>query len=185
MISKDDPLIQTWILEYSLSPHAAGNLELEATALLDTDLTAVLPYLNAEFPGSRYTPSLPALIWVYENHQVGILSDRISVDHFHENDAAEQVLNEIINLINNIWSRRASLQPRHTPRAFRQPLEIYALLPRTNCTLCGASSCFNFSLRLTAGESELSACTPLFDPESDIENLSDLERLLLEKDPTQ
>jgi ArsR family metal-binding transcriptional regulator len=158
---------------------------MEAHALLQVDLTDVLPYLNAEVTGARYTPSIPALIWMHKDHQVGILQDRIAIDHIHEHDDVESVIEEIVSIINHIWSNREHIIPRHTARAFRQPLELYSLLPRTNCKICGEETCYSFALKLTAGLSDLSGCPPLFEQESDQDKLTALEQLLAEKDPTQ
>jgi ArsR family metal-binding transcriptional regulator len=160
-------------------------MEMEAAARVDVDLTEVLPYLNAELQGSRYTPSLPALVWMYEHHQIGILKDRIVCDHVHEEHDAEALFAAIIEQINQIWDRRESIQPRHSPRTFRQPLEIYTLLPQTNCKECGESTCYSYALKLTAGILELEECTPLFQSDYDEFKRSTLERIMLEKDPTQ
>jgi ArsR family metal-binding transcriptional regulator len=185
MKPEGETLIRSWKLELSLSPHAVHDLAMEATALVDVDLTNAMPFLNAELQGARYTPSMPALVWMYEDHQVGILKDRIVCDHVHEDDDIDTLLNQIIGVINRIWARRSAIEPRHTPRKFRQPLEIFARLPQTNCKLCGEHTCYSYALKLTAGIAELSECTPLFDVGYNQNDRAALEQLLLEKDPTQ
>lgn len=185
MNPSEPPLISSWKTSLSLSPHAKHSLEMEAAALLDVDLTDVLPYLNAALPGARYTPTVPALIWMFEDHQIGILSDRIVVDHIHEDEDPSSLFEQIAQIINDTWSRRGDIEPRHTPRAFRQPLEIFALLPQTNCKLCGEATCYSYALKLTAGVADLSACQPLFDSQSEKGKLTRLQILLQEKDPTQ
>ncbi|MGB9845945.1 MAG: (Fe-S)-binding protein [Desulfotomaculales bacterium] len=45
-----------------------------------------------------------------------------------------------------------------------KPLQVYNLLPRTNCKKCGEPSCFAFAARLVKQEAELAACTPLAEP---------------------
>ncbi|MGD8730963.1 MAG: (Fe-S)-binding protein [Anaerolineales bacterium] len=181
----EEALIRSWKIDLSLSPHAGHELEMEAAALLDIDLTEVLPYLNAELQGSRYTPSIPALVWMHKDHQIGILKDRIVLDHVHEDDDVEALLTQIIEEVNQIWARKESIQPRYSPRTFRQPLEIYTLLPQTNCKACGEPTCYSYALKLTAGISKLTECTPLFEADADRENRATLERIVLEKDPTQ
>ena len=185
MQTDEPPLISTWQISYSLSPHAKDSLEMEAAALLDVDLTEALPFLNAELTGARYTPKVPALIWMFGDHQIGILKDRIVVDHVHEDEDPTTLFEQIAKIINRIWTSREAIEPRHTPRTFRQPLEIFALLPQTNCRLCGEATCYSYALKLTAGVAELTACKPLFDPHSNQEKLTRLQVLLQEKDPTQ
>ena len=42
-----------------------------------------------------------------------------------------------------------------------QPLQIYKLLPRTNCKQCGCESCFSFSLALISKEKRPTDCPEL------------------------
>lgn len=172
-------------LQTSRSVHSGERLEIEVAARLDVDLTPLMPYLNAELPGARYTPSIPALVWMVGDHQIGILPDRIAVDHIHEDEDPIPLLEYVARTINDIWGRREAIEPRHSPRSFRQPLEIYTLLPQTNCQLCGVQTCYNFALKLTAGLAELTECTTLFDPDADAQKRGALETLILEKDPTE
>src|SRR4030042_3222402 len=43
------------------------------------------------------------------------------------------------------------------------PLDIYNLLPRTNCKICGEESCMAFSTKVVNRELELEKCTPLLE----------------------
>ena len=45
------------------------------------------------------------------------------------------------------------------------PIEVYELLPGTNCKECGESNCMSFSVRLVNKEASLMNCIPLLDPE--------------------
>jgi ArsR family metal-binding transcriptional regulator len=176
-------LIPTYRLEIRLSTHSVEELEFEAIAHLDADLSQALPYLNAALPQARYSPQAPAITWRYRNHKVGIWVDRIAVDHIHHQDEVEEVIEYLVGLINDIWERRAEIQPMAEARAFLQPLEIYRLLPQTNCKACGVSTCYNFALQLAAGRIDLSRCSPLFDEESYKAKRARLEALLERKFP--
>jgi len=46
-------------------------------------------------------------------------------------------------------------------RTLKTPLELYRLLPRTNCGDCGVSSCMAFAAAVIKQEKSLSACTHL------------------------
>ncbi|MDI6719749.1 MAG: acetyl-CoA decarbonylase/synthase complex subunit gamma [Methanomicrobiales archaeon] len=45
------------------------------------------------------------------------------------------------------------------------PIDVYNLLPRTNCRECGEANCMAFATRLVNGEYVLEDCTPLLRPE--------------------
>ena len=57
------------------------------------------------------------------------------------------------------------------------PIEVYRLLPRTNCGECGEPNCMAFATRLVNRELALDACPPLLRPEYS-GDLGDLEALL-------
>ena len=74
-------------------------------------------------------------------------------------------LEGILAEINKIWMDRENLTPEHTPRKRLVAMEVYQLLPQTNCRLCSEPSCFAFASRITVGEADAEACTPLFEEE--------------------
>jgi 4Fe-4S ferredoxin len=55
-------------------------------------------------------------------------------------------------------------------------MEIYLLLPETNCRRCGEASCFAFASKVTVGSLELEACLPLFEEDQ----YTDKRRALVE-----
>ncbi len=57
------------------------------------------------------------------------------------------------------------------------PIEVYRLLPRTNCGECGEPNCMAFATRLVNRELALEACPPLLRPEY-AGDLGELEALL-------
>ncbi len=46
------------------------------------------------------------------------------------------------------------------------PIEVYTMLPRTNCKECGESNCMAFAAKLVNREATLQECTPLLEPKS-------------------
>ena len=89
----------------------------------------------------------------------------------------------LVKLVNDVWERRAQIEPDTSTRENLQPLELYKLLPQTNCRLCGESSCFNFALKLAAGQVELRQCEPLHEEGNYEEQRGQLEFLLAVKRP--
>ncbi len=177
-------LIESYEIEVNLSSHSVDELEFEAIAHLEVDLRPVLPYLNATLRRAKYSPQAPALSWRYEGHKVGFWPDRIAVDHIHHREEVKEVVEYLINLVNDTWARRDQITPVSEPREFMQPLEIFRLLPKTNCKLCGESTCFNFALQLAAGQVSVEACTPLFEESIHEVAVAELQELLSRKSPS-
>ncbi|MDY6965056.1 MAG: (Fe-S)-binding protein [Halobacteriota archaeon] len=58
------------------------------------------------------------------------------------------------------------------------PMEIYQLLPKTNCKKCGESTCMAFGVNLLSRRAEISQCTPLLEEEKYKKNLEKLKGIL-------
>jgi ArsR family metal-binding transcriptional regulator len=176
-------LITSYELEVGISTHSVQEFEYEATAHLAVDISAVLPYLNAALNRATYAPNGPALSWRRDGRNIGFWSNRIAADHLEDRVHAEQVMAELVALVNQVWSKRAEIEPDFTTRQRLQPLELHRLLPRTNCKACGEATCFAFALKLAAGQVELIACSPLFEDEAYQRQRTALEKLVATKWP--
>jgi ArsR family metal-binding transcriptional regulator len=154
-------LIEGYSLELGVSTHSAEHFSHEAIAHLASDIRAVLPYLNATLPGAIYVPGKPALSWRYEDHKVAFWPDRIALDDSHSREEAVELIGRLVALVNDTWEKRGEIVPDTTVHERRQPLELYRLLPRTDCGACGESGCFQFALKLATGLVALEQCAPL------------------------
>ncbi len=57
------------------------------------------------------------------------------------------------------------------------PMDVYRLLPKTNCKECGEQTCMSFAFKLVKGEKRIEDCKPLLKPEFE-ENRKRLEEML-------
>jgi ArsR family metal-binding transcriptional regulator len=174
-------LIESYKLEIEVSTHSVEEFEYEAIAYLPVDIAEVLPYLNATLRNGTYFSDGPAFSWRQQNHKIGFWPDRIAVDHLESREHAEEMIEQLVKLVNDNWEKRGDLEPDTTTRENLQPLELYRLLPRTNCKVCGESSCFSFALKLAAGQVKLEQCAPLYAEKDDEKQRSQLESLLKTK----
>jgi ArsR family metal-binding transcriptional regulator len=176
-------LVESYELEIELSTHSAEHIEYEAIAHLGADISPVLPYLNATLSRGIYVPNTPVLSWRYKGHNIGFWPNRIAVDNLESREQVEQMVKRLVNLVNQTWEKRDQLEPDFTTHKRLQPLELYQLLPRTNCKLCGQDTCFNFALQLVAAQARLESCAPLFDEPTYQHQRARLEALLATKWP--
>lgn len=75
---------------------------------------------------------------------------------------------------------RENRTPLYTPRKRLVAMEIYRFLPQTNCKVCGQATCFAFATKITVGEADVRACTPLFEEEQYAEKRQALLDMLAE-----
>ncbi len=136
-----------------------------ATATFKEDLSDVFPYLNAEWKGAIYSPEAKQITWRSGGRAIAIRPYEITISDLPDRDTATIELEKILADINRIWMDRENLTPRETPRKRLVAMEVYQLLPQTNCKECGSASCFAFASQLTVGEADVNACRPLFEEE--------------------
>jgi ArsR family metal-binding transcriptional regulator len=158
-------LIEKYDLDVFTPPCEPGAERFSAIGRLTTDIREVLPYLNATLRGAVYNPGAPALTWKQGGHNVAFHPDRIAVSNVPDREAAIQELEGLVKLINRTWERRAELEPSYEVRRRPGMMEVYKLLPRSNCKACGEASCFVFANKLVAGHVRLQGCPVLSEPQ--------------------
>ncbi len=78
---------------------------------------------------------------------------------------AREIADEIIARINRILEEREQITPRYTEGKPPPAIEIYKLLPQTNCRQCGYPACMAFAADLRKGKVLIGDCPPLCQPE--------------------
>lgn len=133
-----------------------------ATARFEEDISEVFPYLNAEWREAVYAPAAHQLTWRFGDHAVALKPYEITISNLPDRDTAVVEMEKIVAAINRIWMDRENLTPLHTPRKRLVAMEVYRLLPQTNCRLCGQPTCFALASQITVGGADIQACTLLF-----------------------
>ncbi len=157
-------LIEHYDLQVLTPPCEPGAERLTAKARLITDIREALPYLNATLRGAVYLPHAPALTWKKAGHNVAFHPYEIAVSNAADREAAQKELDGLVALVNRTWERRAEITPSYETRRRPAPMEVFKLLPQTNCKQCGQPTCFTFALKLVASQQRLQDCPPLFEP---------------------
>ncbi len=139
-----------------------GSESWAAKAALDEDIEAALPYLNAALKGAMYNHGARALTWRMGTHTIAMRPHEIALSNLPDKDSAAAEMQRAVDLVNSTWERRSEITPSVEMRQRLKPMEVYKLLPATNCKTCGQPTCFTFALKVTAGEIEVEQCPPLF-----------------------
>ena len=176
-------LIESLDVEVELSSHSAEHIEYEAIAHLSVDISPAMPYLNGVLSRGIYLPERPALSWRNEGRNIGFWPDRIAVDHLASRQEVDEIVGQLVDLVNRVWEKRDQLVPDTTTHQLLQPLELYRLLPQTNCAACGSKTCYNFALVLVAGQAQIEDCAPLFAEDVYSRQRTELETLFAAKWP--
>lgn len=131
----------------------------------DVAIDGVLPLLNAILPNVvSYHPfsgvmtlrRRPGLITLYPN--------KVMITQVADVEEGLALLTVVRDLVNQTWARRDEIQPRPQGRRVPRPLDVYELLPRTNCRACGEATCMAFAFGLLESRHWPEECPALTDP---------------------
>jgi ArsR family metal-binding transcriptional regulator len=156
-------LIESYDLEVTSPPCDPGAEQFVAVARLPQDIGSVLPFLNATLQGAIYDHTAGVLTWKKAEHAVAIRPTSVHISNLDDRYEAVRTMEEIMAMINNTWERRAEIEPRFEHRRRPTPMQVYKLLPGTNCRECGLATCFQFALQLLAGQVSLQQCPALLE----------------------
>jgi ArsR family metal-binding transcriptional regulator len=172
-------LVDDFDLEVFTPPCELGAERFAARARLKAPITEVLPYLNATLRGAVYNPAAGALTWKKAGHNIAFHAYEIATSNVEDRDAAVQELGGLVDLVNRTWERRDEIVPDLDTHQRPALMQVYKLLPKTNCKACGEPTCFTFALRLAAAQVKVDSCPVLFEP-ARAENLERLRSMLID-----
>ncbi len=140
-------------------------------------LDEVLPYL-ATLPGIlAYNSDTPTLTFRRPSGFMTLYADRVYITQVGNADEGLDLLAALKDAINATWDNRQQLVAvtltRHAPR----PLDVWTLLPQTNCKQCGEATCMAFAVGLLQHKRSVIECPPLYADEALTDRRTTLEAM--------
>jgi ArsR family metal-binding transcriptional regulator len=124
-------------------------------------LDEVLPYM-ATLPGViAYNPDARTLTFRRTPGFLTLCSDRVHITQVRDVDQGLELLAALKDAVNTTWEHRHELVAVTTRRRAPRPLDVWPLLPQTNCTQCGEATCMAFAVGLLQQTRTLAECPPL------------------------
>ena len=141
-------------------------------------LDGVLPYLATLPNVIAYNPETCTLTLRRQPGFISLYSDKAYITKVRDTEEGLMLFQALVDAINETWEHRAELVAltarKHAPR----PLDIWTLLPQTNCKKCGEATCMAFACNLLLQERELEECTPLYTDVAFVERRATLIAML-------
>jgi ArsR family metal-binding transcriptional regulator len=132
--------------EIELNPPPSGKSGAwTVSARLKDDISEALPYLNAELKGADYDHDSHVLMWKTKERRFMFRPDEISASRIEDREEGSRVIEKIVDDVNRIWERRGEIKPNFEQRKLPTVIEIYKLLPKTNCKECDYPTCMAFA----------------------------------------
>lgn len=115
----------------------------------DAPLDGAFSLLNAILPNViGYNPQAGIMTLRRRPGFITLYPRRVMITQVADVEEGLTLLAATRDLLNRTWARRDQIQPRHEGRNVPRPLDIYELLPRTNCRACGEATCMAFAFAL-------------------------------------
>jgi ArsR family metal-binding transcriptional regulator len=141
-------------------------------------LDDVLSYL-ATLPGViGFNPETLTFTLRRQPGFITIYCQRITITQVRDVTEGLSLLEALKAAINAVWEHRHELKPVTKSQRPPRPLDIYAILPQTNCKQCSEATCMAFAVNLLMGKTSLDQCLPLHSNPAYIERRTTLEAML-------
>jgi ArsR family metal-binding transcriptional regulator len=133
----------------------------------DQPLDGAMPLINAVLPNViSYNPLAGVLTLRRQPGLITFYPQKVMITQVADVDEGLELLAAARELINRIWERRNQIQPKPEGRQVPRPLDIYELLPRSNCGYCGEATCMAFAFGLLEARHRPEECPGLAAPEA-------------------
>lgn len=156
-------LIKSFTLELGdpeCLPTAQG-LWYRAVASFDADASCVMPYLNAVIDRAEYNRRNSYIRWKELARAHILRRNELAVAPVQDREHAREIIEKAVATVNDAWARKDEIEPDFKERSRLPALEIFKLLPRTNCGECGLASCMAFAVEVSQGKLQASDCPAL------------------------
>jgi ArsR family metal-binding transcriptional regulator len=131
----------------------------------DRPIAEVEPFLNALLPNViTYNPGAGVMTLRRKPGFITLYPDQVMITQVRNVQEGLELLAALRDLLNQVWERRETIAPRAAPRRQARPLDVYALLPGTNCRACGEATCMAFAFALIQSQRRPEECPSLSDP---------------------
>jgi len=158
-------LINDYIIKIVLPECNPSAQKVNAIAELPDDISDVLPYLNAIVKGCTYNPDAGTLRFIKEGKAITLHPRKIAIAGLDDETEASQVLNSLKEFINTTYERKGEIEPSYRKGNELKVLDVFKLLPGTNCMRCGEPTCLAFANKLVNQATDVENCIPLHSKE--------------------
>ena len=123
------------------------------------NIDGILPLVAAVAPGViTFNPDGGILTLRRRPGLLTFYPDKIMITQVKDTAEGLELLEATRDLLNQCWARRDTIQPATTAHRAPRPLDVWALLPQTNCKQCGEATCMAFAFALLLHKRPLADC---------------------------
>lgn len=143
-------------------PCIADPAKIRFHAELDNDVTELLPYLNRIIKGGIYNNKGKTLTIKYKGGLVTLHPREIAAGQVKDVTTAKEICEWLKEKINYVYENKNKIEPLYERKHQLTAIEIYKLLPQSNCKKCGELTCLAFAIKILSEEKTVMLCPDLF-----------------------
>jgi ArsR family metal-binding transcriptional regulator len=143
-------------------PCLADPEKIRAIADVSDEIHQVFPYLNAILKGCIYNHPANTLTIRKDQKLITLHPLHITLAKIEDEKEGEELLEWLKDLINETYEKRDQIEPNYSMAAELKALDIFKLLPGTNCKECGEPTCLAFAVKFVGRDIGVNKCEPLF-----------------------
>ena len=141
-------------------------------------LDEVLSYL-ATLPGIiAWNPEALTLTFRRPHGFMTLYSDKVYITQVVDSAEGLELFDALKEAVNAVWEKRAELTAVTAKKRAPRHLDIWELLPRTNCGQCDEATCLAFAVAVLQQKRLLTECQPLQSDSSFADRKATLEAML-------
>jgi DNA-binding CsgD family transcriptional regulator/ArsR family metal-binding transcriptional regulator len=142
--------------EFSLSKsgvksHTSPNTWWGAYFKLDANVRDLFPFINAVNKNAKLYDVPQHIQFLHEGARCTLYPREVIAAAFGDENQARRFADSLVQLLNDLDEKKTSILPEYQPYRVVSPVNIYKLLPKTNCRECGFLSCIAFAAALGRG----------------------------------
>ena len=131
---------------------------------LDCDLSPLFPFINAVADYSQFYEKPVYIKFLLADHLCAFYASEGVFAPVRNMAEAIEFLPALLEYIKDVSRRRSQIIPNHKKFKTASALDIYRLLPGSNCGECGFATCMAFSAALSRGLTPMVNCPYLASP---------------------
>lgn len=162
---------------------------------VDQNLRPLFPYINASHEEAKYFHTPEHIQFEFNHVLCTLYSFEIIATAFHDENGARLFGQRLLAYLNEIQKNQQAVKPDYKTIGHLSPIDIYKLLPRTNCGKCGQESCLAFAAAVSKDKAVPANCPgfaepiiqkvvyPIFDKNGNLFSTVELSTTAIKKHP--
>jgi len=141
-------------------------------------LNEVIPYLATLPNVIAYNPETCILTFRRQPGFLTLYPDKVYITQVIDSQEGLELLEALRDAVNATWEHRHELVAMTKQRQAPRPLDVWTMLPQTNCKQCGEETCMAFTFNVLMQKRTLAECPPLQQDPSFADRKATLEAMI-------